>query len=108
MNARRLAAVLGILLIAAVELGRAIPAVSAAKDAPEENLDVRYARAQLDLAQANLRKVERANERFPKTLSAFVISEYAQDLAIAKAQLENAQRGGDAEMFQTWLQRAQS
>jgi multidrug resistance efflux pump len=108
MNARKLAIVLGIVLIAAVELGRAIPIVSAAKDAPEENLDVRYAQAQLELAQANLRKVERANERFPKTLSAFVIGEYARDLAIAKAQLENAKRGGDAEMFQTWLERAQS
>ena len=60
-----------------------------------------------ELAEANLRKVERTNEKFAKTLSAAVISEYVEDLAIAKAQYDTVKRG-ELDQYPTWVRGAQS
>ena len=87
-------------------MGRAIPAPDEKNNA--ESLDVRYARAQLRLAETNLRKVELTNERFAKTLSAAVISEYQEDLVIAKAQLQNTLQGGELDQYTTWVRAAES
>ncbi len=99
-------------------VGRAQP-VPAAKDATEkegqaaakenagESLEMRYARAQLQLAEANLRKVEKTNAKFAKTVSNAVISEYVEDLAIAKTQFDNSQRG-HFDQYPTWISAAKS
>ncbi len=111
------AAIVGLLV------GRAVPAPAAKEPAETDNqpadskpanapgggesLEMRDARAQLQLAETNLRKVQKTNEKFAKTLSAAVISEYVEDLAIAKTQFENVSRG-QFDQFPTWLSAAKS
>jgi hypothetical protein len=91
------------LLIAVACLGQAPPA---AGDKPAESIEVRYARAQLKLAEVNLNRVEQSNRRVSGAVPSSVVAEYQHDVEVAKARLEQAtaaQAGGE---FQVWLQRA--
>jgi hypothetical protein len=72
------------------------------------NLELAYAEAQHKLAEVSLRKLELTNQRFPRTISSSVIADYAEDLAIAKAQLDSARRGADADLFLGWVRRVES
>ena len=74
----------------------------------QESLEVRYARRQLELAEANLQKVQRMNQRVPGVVPAEVITEYQQDVQVAKTRLKAAVEGNAGLPFQAWLSRAES
>jgi hypothetical protein len=71
-----------------------------------ESVDVRYARAQLQLAEANLSRVEESNKRVERAVPSSVVAEYQYDVAVAKARLEQATGGGAEGEFRVWLGRA--
>lgn len=83
--------------------------VGSAPDAPSsESIEVRYARALLRLAEANLQRVEASNKRVAGTVPKSVIAEYEDDVQIAKSRLEQADAGDAAKAFQAWLARAEA
>jgi hypothetical protein len=115
MEARQLWAVAGVGLTSALTLAIVATVVSAdvadkPVAAPESalTLEMKYAEAQFKLAETNLRKVELTNQRFQKTVSASVIADYAEDLAIAKAQLDSVREGGHDVLFAGWIRRVES
>lgn len=102
-------AVTGLLLLCGAGAGHLLRAADDGDDVDKRaKLELQYAQAQYDLAEINLKKIEATNQRFSKTISAAVIAEYVEDLAIAKAQLESAQQGTDPDLFTGWLRRAES
>jgi hypothetical protein len=73
-----------------------------------ESLELRYARAQLRLAEANLKRVEQSNERVAGAVPGSVVAEYQYDVEVAKTRLEQVTAGDSASAFQCWLRRAQA
>ena len=65
-----------------------------AGDASETNLAVKYTELKLQLAAANLRKVELYNRRIRRAVPGDIVDEYREDVAVAKLRLAAA-RGGD-------------
>jgi uncharacterized protein YPO0396 len=85
------------------------PSAPAPSGAPaSETVDVRYARAQLQLAQANLQRVQQINQRLARTVPASVVAEYQGDLDVAKTQMQQAESRSVADGFSVWLRRAES
>ncbi|MGD9636012.1 MAG: hypothetical protein AB7G28_01745 [Pirellulales bacterium] len=82
--------------------------VPAASDRSGESVDVRYARAQLQLAEANLTRVQESNKRVARSVPSSVVAEYQYDVDVAKARLEQATGGRAASEFQVWLRRAEA
>ena len=80
----------------------------APSNAVSESLDVRYARAQLQLAEANLNRVEQINKQVAGSVPSSVVAEYQHDVQVAKTRLEQAAAGQAAGEFQVWLQRAEA
>jgi hypothetical protein len=115
MEARRLWTVAGVGSASAFTLAIVATVVSAdvadkpaaASESPQ-NLEMKYAEAQYKLAETNLRKVELTNQRFQKTVSASVIADYTEDLAIAKSQLDGVREGGHDVLFAGWIRRVES
>jgi hypothetical protein len=77
--------------------------------APDESADLQlqYARAKLQLAQANLNRIEEINRRVARSVPASVVAEFQRDVAEADVQVEQAS-APDADEFAVWLRRAQS
>jgi hypothetical protein len=75
-------------------------------DDKTESVDVRYARAQLQLAEANLSRVQQSNQRVPRSVPEGVVAEYRDDVTVAQARLDQATAGQAANEFQVWLERA--
>jgi hypothetical protein len=73
-----------------------------------ESVELRYARAQVRLAEANLNRVEASNKRLPRTVPSSVVAEYQLDLQVARTRLEQATRGRSVSEFRVWLQRAEA
>lgn len=73
-----------------------------------ESVDVRYARAQLELAEANLNRVQQSNKRVSGSVPGSVVAEYLHDVQVAKTRLEQATAGHAASQFEVWLQRAEA
>lgn len=94
-----------ILIAAACWLGQ-LPATSAPSETNSESVEVRYARAQLQLAEANLNRVEQMNKRLARSVPDSVVAEYQQNVRVAKTRLEQAVVAPAASEFQVWLQRA--
>ena len=69
---------------------------------------MRYARAQMQLAEANLNRVEQSNKRVARSVPSSVVAEYQHDVQVAKTRLEQATAGQAASEFQVWLQRAEA
>lgn len=84
------------------------PVAVAANEAPPVSIDVRYARAQVALARANLERVKQMNRRVAGTVSASVIDEFKRDLEKAAAQLKIAEAPAAEDAFTVWLARAES
>jgi hypothetical protein len=78
----------------------------ARRDVPSESVEIRYARAQLQLAQANLKRVETSNQQMERTVPSSVVAEYRHDVEVAKLRLDRAMAGRAADQFSVWLQRA--
>jgi hypothetical protein len=77
-------------------------------DAVSESIEVRYARAYLQLAEANLNRVEQSNKRVARSVPSSVVAEYQYDIQVAKARLEQAVAGRAGSEFQVWLQQAEA
>ena len=114
MSRLRTAAAWGALMVGPVLLASVVGAAPEDKAAENKegrvdlHLEVAYAEAQFKLAELSLKKLELTNQRFPRTVSSSVIADYAEDLAIAKAQLDSARRGADADLFLGWVRRVES
>ena len=73
-----------------------------------DSIEVRYARAQMQLAKANLNRVEQINKQVARSVPNSVVAEYQDDVKVAKTRLEQATAGRAASEFQVWLQRAEA
>ena len=81
---------------------------AATRDAAGESVEVRYARAQLQLAEANLQRIEESNKRVARSVPASVVAEYRYDVEVAKARLAQVTGGKAGGEFQVWLRRAEA
>lgn len=95
------------LLTAVSLLGQQMQLPAPSKPA-EESVEVRYARAQLQLAEANLGRVEQSNKEVERTVPSSVVAEYQDDVRVAKTRLQKATAGEPANGFQTWLARGEA
>ena len=113
MNLPRLAALSGILAVAAVAFQQARSAAQPvkearpAKDAAGDDFAVRYARAHLRVAELTLQKAQDMNRRVPQTLAKGIVEQFSDDVEFAKAQVESATRSGTSDTFTLWLRRAE-
>ncbi len=73
-----------------------------------ESIEVRYARTQLQLSEANLNRVEQRNKQVERSVPSSVVAEYQHEVQVAKTRLEQANAGRAASEFQVWLQRAEA
>ena len=123
MNLRRLAVVASVLTIGSVLGYRAGSTASAApeaksgsaksedaksQNAKSDSVDVRYARAQLQLAEATLRKAQDQNRRVGETISAGLLAQFTDAVQVARAQLAAAENPGGADSLAAWIRRAES
>ncbi len=72
-----------------------------------EALDVAHARAQLQLAQVNLQRIEQMNKRVSRAVPATIVAEYRRDVEVAKVQAEQAGAQVPDGEFAIWLRRAE-
>ena len=93
-------------LIAVLCLLGQVANAPATNDRATESVEVRYARWQMQLAEANLKRVEQSNKQVARSVPSSVVAEYRHDVDVAKTRLERATAGGAAGDFQVWLQRA--
>lgn len=83
------------------------PSLPAPKDAASENLQMRYARSRLKLAQANLQRVEEMNRKLDRTVPSSVVSDFKREVIEAELQFQQASsETGDG--FDIWLRRAEN
>jgi hypothetical protein len=96
-----------ILIAAATLLGQQLQQNSAPSHTAVESVELRYARAQLRLAEANLSRIEQTNKQAARAVPSSIVAEYQHDLRVAKARLALATKGRPTSEFQVWLQRAE-
>jgi polyhydroxyalkanoate synthesis regulator phasin len=104
-------ALTGLSAVAAEEKKTAIPAApKAGSTAPasQESLDVRYARLQLQLAETNLLRVRRMNQKVSNAVPANIVAEYQGLVAVARANLESRLQSQGKASLDDWLREAQS
>jgi hypothetical protein len=109
--ARRLGLVMGLAAafgFIAIQLAVAIPPPPPPGNGQPEPLAIRYARAEVALAEAGLNKVEGMNKRVRGAVSGDVAHAYQRDLDIAKLQLQVALGENKKTEFDVWLRRAES
>jgi hypothetical protein len=83
-----------------------LPQTPAPSDIKSERVEVRYARAQVQLAEANLNRVEQMNKKLARAVPGSVVADYQHNVQVAKTRLEQAAAAPAANDFQVWLQRA--
>jgi hypothetical protein len=76
----------------------AAPNAAPAAGRSEDDLDVRYARASLKLAQLNLDKALQANQRYRGTMPDSVLQPLRELVQIARVELQEAPRGKDRDV----------
>jgi hypothetical protein len=96
-----------ILITVACWLGQ-LPQTPAPSDTIPESVELRYSRAQLQLAEANLNRVEQMNKRLARSVPGSVVAEYQHNVQVAKTRLAQAAASPAASEFQVWLQRAKA
>jgi hypothetical protein len=79
----------------------------APKDASAENLEMRYARTRLKLAQANLQRVEQMNRKLDRTVPSSVVADFKREVSEAELQFQNASAEKTSE-FDVWLRKAEN
>lgn len=77
------------------------------KPANDESLQVRYARAHLELARLDLRRVMELNKRVPHAVSAGTIDEFQRHVEIDEEQLKQYLKGNDADIHGIFVRRAE-
>ena len=102
-----------VLLLTAVSLlGQQVQLPAPSKPASgkpvSESVEVRYARAQLRLAESNLDRVAERNKKFERSVPSSVVAEYQDDVRVAKTRLKQATTGRPANEFQVWVERAEA
>jgi hypothetical protein len=99
-------AIIGVAAAAFLLGGLAVKAIE--QDAANaDSLDLRYAQAHVQLAEANLARVARANQRVANAVAGVVVSAYEEDMAVAKLRLQAAQ-GEVKDPFEVWLRVAEA
>lgn len=73
-----------------------------------ERVEIRYARAQLQLAETNLKRVNESNKRMERSVPSSVVAEYRYDIEVAKTRLQQATSRAAPDDFLVWLQRAEA
>lgn len=98
------------LVLALALLGTIQPAELPAprEAATEESLELRYARARLELARANLTRVEQMNKKLDRTVPGSVVAEFRDAAATAELQFKQAAKESPQDELAIWLHRAQS
>ncbi|MGD9648748.1 MAG: hypothetical protein AB7U73_23760 [Pirellulales bacterium] len=86
--------------------GAAPPQNSPPAGETTDNLDLRYAEAQLALAQANLKRAESANQRVPNAVAGNVVAAYKSDVEVARLRVEQLQVAGP-DSIRVWLRAAE-
>jgi hypothetical protein len=81
---------------------------AAAAESTDGDLDVRYAQACLKLAQMDLASAEEENKKLPGVIPARVLQPLRQVVAIAEAQLQVAQRGGETSLREVRIHSAEA
>ncbi len=104
---KRILAVTCLIAITSFVGYRAGSAAPTEKSADQNSLAVRYAKAQLRLAELTLQKAQAMNRRVPSTISAPMIALFTDEVEFAKAQLDLAGRSGGFDPFQALLRRAE-
>jgi len=107
MKSLRCLTVVGFLVIACQHVRADEPPAPEGATQRSESLEVRYARAQLELAQANLKRAEAKNNRVANTVSSNVVGQYRQDVEVARSQFDDAQQGS-RKPFDVWLRAAEA
>lgn len=79
---------------------------SSATQASERSLDEQYAAAKLKLAEANLAKVAKMNERVANAVPGSIVADYRQDVDVARARVAATERGR-ADSLAVWLLEAE-
>jgi hypothetical protein len=77
-------------------------------EAAKESVELRYCRAQLRLAEANLTRLVRMNEKVPRTVPTSLVIERQQQVAVARLRLQRAEAGDAGGDFAAWLRRAKA
>jgi multidrug resistance efflux pump len=85
-----------------------ITQASAPQKPAAENVEIRYARAQLQLAETNLKRVDESNKRMERSVPSSVVAEYRYDIEIAKMRLQQTTSRAAMGEFSIWLQRAEA
>jgi hypothetical protein len=80
----------------------------APSSAEEEGVEAQYARAQLQLAEANLQRIQQINRKLSRSVPANVVAEYERSVEVAKTQVQQAQSGAAENEYQVWLRRAEA
>ena len=75
---------------------------------PEESLEVRYARAHLELAQLDLKRAEYWNRRIPDLISARTIDFLKKHVEVDAEQLRQSQQENYADVSQIYLSGAKA
>ncbi|MGD9719869.1 MAG: hypothetical protein AB7O59_01480 [Pirellulales bacterium] len=77
-----------------------------APTAANESLEVRYCRAQLQLAEANLERLLRMNRKLARSVPDSIVVERRHDVETARLRLEQALDGDRGDAFSAWISRA--
>ena len=80
--------------------------VAAESKIAPESVEVRYAQAQLQLAEANLSRVQQSNQQMERTVPSSIVAEYEDDVRVAKTRLQQSTAGDSGGRFRVWLARA--
>jgi hypothetical protein len=97
----------GLVLAGLVWAGTVASAPASEPSAPAESLALRSAKAKLRLAELNLKRVQRSNQRVAGAVPADIVAEYRQDVDVAKARVEIAAKGQE-NTFPVWLLAAEA
>jgi hypothetical protein len=76
--------------------------------AVEESLELRYARARLELARANLSRVEQMNKKLDRTVPGSVVADFRDAAATAELQFKQAAKEAPQDELAIWMRRAES
>jgi hypothetical protein len=96
-----------VVLVGVVLMGQQVQLPPPKKPATE-SLELRYARAQLQLAEANLERVNESNKQLERTVPSSIVAEYLDDVRVAKARVQETTASRSANAFQVWLTRAEA
>jgi Tfp pilus assembly protein PilX len=86
---------------------RAGTAAQPPKANDKDSLSVRYAQAQLRLAELTLQKAQSLNQRMANTITPAMVSLFSDDVEFAKSQLQAVKSTGKLDSYQGLLRRAE-